>query len=455
MKYTKMYEAIVKILKNEEQISFAMSNIMAQRIELWSSLFQNKEPWLDDGTQSLNLPATIAGEIARLVTLEMDTKVEGSPRAVFIDNVYQKTVKKLRIYVEYACAKGGLIIKPYVTDIGVCTQFVQADSFFPISFDDAGNITRCVFLEQFREGSVIYTRVEYHKIENGLLTIRNRVFRATTEGVLGAEVPISSVSRWQALTDQMAIEHVQKLPFGYFKIPLANQEDNDSPLGVSCYSRGIHLIKDADIRYSQINWEYRAKEAAVLIAESLLRRNPDTQALVYPGGNERLYRELEYNSGAVDKPLLDVFSPDIRDQSLFNGLNQQLRRIEFACNLAYGTLSDPNNTDKTAEEIKASKQRSYSFVESCQGALQDALEDYVWAIDFWATIYGLAPGGSYHVSYKWDDSLVVDMEKERQTDRADVAMGAMQLWEYRAKHYDEDEETAKKMVAQQADIIME
>ena len=173
----------------------------------------------------------------------------------------------------------------------------------------------------------------------------------------------------------------------------------------------------------------------------------------YPGGNERLYRELEYNSGAVDKPLLDVFSPDIRDQSLFNGLNQQLRRIEFACNLAYGTLSDPNNTDKTAEEIRASKQRSYSFVASCQGALQDALEDYVSAIDFWSTIYNLAPSGSYHTSYKWDDSIVVDTEKERQTDRADVAMGAMQLWEYRAKYYDEDSETAKRMVAQPADLI--
>lgn len=453
MKYTKMYEAIVKILKGEEQISFAMSNIMAQRIELWSALFQNNEPWLNKTTQSMNLPATIAGEIARLVTLEMDTKVEGSSRAEYIDNIYQKTVDKLRIYVEYACAKGGLIIKPYVDDVGVCTQFVQADSFFPISFDDAGDITRCVFLDQFREGSAIYTRVEYHKIEGGVMTIKNRVFKAMTEGVLGAEIPISSVPRWQTLTDQMVFDHVQKLPFGYLKIPLANQEDNDSPLGVSCYSRGIHLIKDADIRYSQINWEYKSKEAAIHIAESLLKRNPDTQAFEYPAGDERLYRELDYNSGAVDKPLLDVYSPEIRDQSLFNGLNQQLRRIEFACNLAYGTLSDPNNTDKTAEEIRASKQRSYSFVESCQGALQNALEDYVAAIDFWATIYNLAPSGGYHVSYKWDDSIVVDTEKERQTDRADVAMGAMQLWEYRVKYYDEDPATAKRMVAQPADLI--
>ena len=455
MKYTKMYEAIAKILKNEEQISFVMSDIMARRIELWSALFQNKEPWLSDTVRSLNLPATVSGEIARLVTLEMETKVEGSSRASYIDDIYRKTVAKLRIYVEYACAKGGLIIKPYVADVGICTQFVQADSFFPISFDDAGNITRCVFLDQFREGNTIFTRVEYHKMEGGFLTIRNRVFKAMTEGVLGVEIPIDNVPRWETLADRMVFENVQKLPFGYLKIPMANQEDNNSPLGVSCYSRAVDLIKGADERYSQIDWEYGSKETAVHIAESLLKKNPQTQAFEYPGGRERLYREVDYNTGAVDKPLLDVFSPDIRDQSLFNGLNQQLRRVEFACNLAYGTLSDPNNTDKTAEEIRASKQRSYSFVESCQRALQNALDEYVAAIDFWATIYNLAPSGSYHVSYKWDDSLVVDTEKERQTDRADVAMGAMQLWEYRAKHYDEDEETARRMVTQQADLIEE
>lgn len=234
---------------------------------------------------------------------------------------------------------------------------------------------------------------------------------------------------------------------------MANQKDNKSPLGVSCYSRGVGLIKETDVRYSQISWEYAAKEAAIHIAESLLKTNPDTQKKEYPEGKERLYREVEYNMGAVDKPLLDSFSPDIRDQSFFNGLNQQLRRVEFACNLAYGTLSDPNNTDKTAEEIRASKQRSYSFVEACQSALQDALDDYISAIDFWSTIYNLAPPGGYHVSYKWDDSIVVDAEKERQTDRADVAMGAMQLWEYRMKYYQEDEETAKRMVAQPADVL--
>ena len=65
---------------------------------------------------------------------------------------------------------------------------------------------------------------------------------------------------------------------------------------------------------------------------------------------------------------------------------------------------------------------------------------------FWCDIYSLCPAGAYHTSFVWDDSIVVDTEKERATDRADVAMGAMSLVEYRVKWYGETEEQAKAAV---------
>ena len=73
---------------------------------------------------------------------------------------------------------------------------------------------------------------------------------------------------------------------------------------------------------------------------------------------------------------------------MFNGFNNQLKLVEFNCNLAYGTLSDPQSVDKTATEIKTSKQRSYVMVSDTQMALQDALEDLVYAMSFWSALYG-------------------------------------------------------------------
>lgn len=288
-----------------------------------------------------------------------------------------------------------------------------------------------------------------------MLNIRNRAFVSRTEGLIGTEIPVNSVPKWSELVQEITFSGTEKLPFGYFRVPLGNNQDSGSPLGTSTFSRAVKHIREADKRYSQINWEYESKESAVHIAQSLLKRDQSTGEPVYPAGKKRLYRAIEYNTGATDKPFMDTFSPDIRDTSYFNGWNHLMRMIEFDCNLAYGTISDPNNTDKTAEEIKASKQRSYSFVQSCQTALQHALEDLVDAIAFWCDIYQLCPSGTYQTSFDWDDSIVTDVESERQSDRLDVSMGAMPLWEYRMKWYGETEEQAKAAVQQPEETVIE
>ena len=454
MNYTNMYQALRKILDKDEQIDYAMSGRTAAHIELWSKMYKDSPPWANNKIQSAGIPAAVTGEIARLTVLEAKSEVSGSVKADYINEIYQKVIKKLRVQVEYAEAKGSLIFKPYVTPNGISIQYIQADSFFPLEFDSE-TITKCAFLDQFRKDNEIYSRIEIHTLKNGLLNIRNRAFVSKTEGMIGTEISVNSVSKWSELAEEITFSGTQKLPFGYFQVPLGNNKDSESPLGASVFSRAIEHIQEADKRYSQINWEYEGTELAIHIAQSLLKYRKDTDSFEYPSGKERLYRAVEYNTGVVDKPFMEVFSPDIRDEAYFNGWNHLMRMIEFDCNLAYGTISDPNNTDKTAEEIKASKQRSYSFVQSCQTALQHALEDLVDAISFWCDIYNLCPSGNYQASFEWDDSIVTDAEAERQSDRQDVSMGAMPLYEYRMKWYGETEEKAKAMVQQQEDTVIE
>ncbi|WP_313584463.1 phage portal protein [Lacrimispora sp.] len=452
MRYSKMLTMIQQVLNKDSdvKIDFALTSNMANQIELWSRLYEGKSPWLSETVQSAELPAAIASEVARMITLELKSEVSGSARATYISQTYKKILSSLRLQTEYGCAKGGLIFKPYVTSKGIEVQYVQADSFFPIDFDGSGNMTKCVFMEQFRKGDKVYSRLEIHDLTGEYLTIQNRAFISTNDYSLGSEISIGMIDRWSELAPEAKLSGVDRLPFGYFKVPLANNQDTDSPLGVSVYSRSVGLIREADKRYSQINWEYDAKEAAVHIASNLLKYDKNRDKFNYPGGKDRLYREVEYNNGAVDKPFMDTYSPDIRDASLFNGFNNQLKRIEFNCNLAYGTLSDPQNIDKTATEIKTSKQRSYTFVSDCQMALQGALEDMVKAIDFYCSLYKLAPTGSYQMTFDWDDSIVVDAETEREQDRKDLAAGIMRPEEYRAKWYGETEEQAAERLPKPA-----
>ena len=50
------------------------------------------------------------------------------------------------------------------------------------------------------------------------------------------------------------------------------------------------------------------------------------------------------------------------------------------------------------------------------------------------------------IEVKFDDSIIIDKESERAQDRLDVAMGTMSKAEYRSKWYNEDLETAERII---------
>lgn len=445
MNYTTMFGAVIKIL-GQNGVQYGFNAEMAEKIELWSRMYENKAPWLSKRILSANIPATEAYETAKLVLLEFKSEITGSQCADYINKIYQeRVIKGLSHKVEYGLAKGSFIIKPIADKEGIRVQFVQADCFFPIDFDSSGELLKCAFADQLRCGRSIYTLIEIHTLNGGVYTIENRLFRSENDGLLGSETTLSEIEKWSKLPREFKIVNVPKMPFGFFRCPMANQVDSTSPLGVSMYSRVVEQIAEADRRYSGICWEYKGTQLAVHIAESMLEYDADNDKWKYPGGEERLYRKVQYNAGASEKPLIDVFSPQIRATELFTGYNNQLRMIEFGSSLAYGTLSDPSTVDKTATEVKYSQHRSYSFVSSVQLALGQALRDFADACAFWISVYDLVPIGDYEVSFDFDDSIINDPIDEREQDRRDVAMGAMPVWEYRMKWYHEDEKTARRM----------
>ena len=394
----------------------AISTKMQEAIDLWAAMFMDEAPWLDENTGSLGLAASIAGEFARLITIELKSTIEGSPRADWLNEEYAYSVLEgLRNHVELAGAGGGIVFKPYVDGKHVVVDTVPAWRFLPTSFNTRREITGAVFVEQVTRGKVYYTRMEQHQLTDTAYIIRNLAFSSRTKDTLGTACSLGEVDEWADLEPEIQITHKDgavpdKMLFAYFRIPAANNIDPESPLGVSVYSRASDLIKEADKQYSRILWEYEGTELAVDASAGALKKDEKGQWNM-PKRKRRLFRELNIDRGSGGD-LYEVFSPAIRDSSLFNGLDKILKRIEFNCSLAYGTLSDPQNVDKTAEEIKTSKQRSYAAVCDMQAALQKALEHLVWVMDVYATAYNLAPKGEYEISFTWGDGVLQDTDKE-------------------------------------------
>ena len=452
-----------------------MSSQMEHAIELWTDMYKGQAPWVKEPSYtdpvrivSLGLPSLIASEKARTALLEFESEittptkevekenpnwvepapddfgniipsfepkiiVEDKPvtstdRAEYLNEQYKKLKKQLRKQLEYGIAKGGLIIKPYLvankvdgkdTDWQMEFDFIQADAFYPLAFDASGQITEAAFIQTQAEKDVTYRRLEYHKWKNNVVTIVNKAFKSTNNSNqgdmtgldLGQEIPLTSVSNWKDLKESVTIKDIQKPLFAYFRMPEANTIDTSSPLGVSGYSRAVSLIKDADMQYSRLLWEYEAGEMAIDIDRDAMAFKEDGRGQGHTVPNHlqaRLFRAVDLGESDTYQP----YAPTLRDQSFIQGLNAILMRIEDVTGLSRGTISDVSAEARTATEIKILKQRSYQTNADIQQSLEDTLRDVVYIMNAYCDLYEITKDGKYDVSFEWDDSIIVDVDTE-------------------------------------------
>ena len=348
-----------------------------------------------------------------------------------------------------------MAFKPYVSGGRVLVDQVRADRYVPTAFDDAGEPTAAIFMARKFIGHRYYTRLETHTFhaESQTYTVENRAYCSLSRDSLGHPCSLNSVDDWAGLQEEQTISGLTRPLFSVFRVPAANTVDLDSALGVSIFASADELIADANAQWARILWEFKGTELAVDASEMLFRRDKTTRELLeLPAGSKRLYRKYPTQDKSLSE-IMQTFSPAIRDESLLRGLNRMLRQIEFNVGLAYGTVSDPSDKDKTAEEVRASKQRSYVQVSALQSSLQTALEGLLYAMDTYTSLYELAPTGKADLTCTWGDSVLEDTDKEYQRRLQMVTAGMLSKEQFLMWYFSCDEASARKYLPQTGELF--
>lgn len=431
-------------------ISIPVSSKMQEAIRSWSDLYTNESYWLMEDVISLELASGIAAKTAKFITNNGKSWITGSERADYLQQQYSSFMTNIRTKTEFACALGGVVFKPYLLGKQIKVETITADRFYPVEFSSDGEMTAAVFAECFTSGKTFYTRLEYHRLntEGGEYTVKNRAFSSNSPNTLGTECRLDDVDLWSDYTSDMIIRDVEHPLFAYFRMPDVNNIDIGSPLGMSCYKKAAEHIRQADQHWEKIMWEYQGSELAIMAESSMFKVEQGKPAI--PKGKKRLYRIL---NGSGNGDLFKEFSPAIRDSALFHGFNRILQRIEFDCDLAYGTISDPQTVEKTAEEVRASKDTSRSSMQEKQKALEDALKHLVWIMNEYADYYKLAPAGDYEIMFEWGDGIAIDREAEYAR-RLQLATAGKYKWEkFLAWYFGCSEEKAAEMIPEPAPLF--
>lgn len=446
-----MFEKIITWIKGAINKMFNTGNIakdfnidisandeVMKLIELCSNIYNHKAPWLNEEVKSLNVAKTICEKVAKTVTIEFKSQVEDEE----INKIYQRFIKNIRTNTEYTLAKGGMFFKPFYSNGKIKISCIQGDRFIPVKFDSTGELLGAIFIDQITKGDEIYTRLEYNELNDTTLAIKNIAYKGSKNSSnLGSKTLLTSIPEWKGIQEETYIENVNRLLGGYFKIPIANPTNNTSLVGVPIFANAIETLEEIDKQFSRTLWEYEGSELAIDVDITAFKKDQNGNYIL-PKGKKRLFRMIDLG----DEKAWNVFSPEIRDVSWFNGLNELLRYAESQCGLSFGVLSKNTEVEKRVEEIKTSKQDYYVTVSDIQGALQTALEDLIYGIDVLMTLYKIPHKTNPKASFDWDDSILVDSEKKQTQSLVERNAGLIDDIEYFIQTRDYSEEEATKYV---------
>jgi hypothetical protein len=104
------------------------------------------------------------------------------------------------------------------------------------------------------------------------------------------------------------------------------------------------------------------------------------------------------------------YAPAIRHEAMEARYNSLLRRVEKACGLSQGILTERQSVNyANKDEVRAAQYDTFSVIRAMRAAWEAAIADVAYAADVLAEFYGLTPAGErgrYEIAYDWDMSLI-------------------------------------------------
>lgn len=436
------------LLRSKAKDEFNIEPIGSEQMDSWINecvrIYQGNPCWLDpdDNIDTVNMAKSVCSEIARLTMLAAGVKLDGSARAKWLQEQVDKIYFQLREWVEYGCAYGTIVLKPNGDSVDLFTR-----GQFEVTHISNGNIDGIIFHNWKKQGKNWYTRLEYHRFENDLYLITNKCYIGDQPDDTKESIEIQ-LTPWANLAEEVAMANIKKPLFGVFRTPHANNIDMGSPYGLPVFSEAIQELRDLDIAYSRNSKEVADSKRTVLLDSDALIASgtkvsntphawqasreqlglPDMVKNVRGDGKEVFYQEI---------------NPTLHTDIRITGINALLSQIGFKCGFSNGHFVFNQKAGMmTAREVESNDSRTIQLIKDVRDKLEDCIGSLIYALDVFATLYGLAPAGAYEVVYDFGD-LTYNRDEDRARYWGYVQAGRYPFWMFLVKFEGYTDEEAK------------
>ena len=398
----------------------------------------------------MNMAKAVCAEMAGLVWGEecsVNVSMEGrestednpDPLNEFVQKVLGKNAfrEKMQESIEEGLALGGSALKVWAeakhdedgNEIHETRKiqigYAMADQFIPISWDNA-KVTEGVFVSRIAKGGWYYTRLEWHKWNGLTYVITNELYRSEmqkgkdgdSQDILGVRYPLAEIYPYLEEVTEVPVEESL---FTYWRTPIANNLDDNSPLGMSIYGNALETLHALDICYDSFVREFRLGKKRIIVPARSIRMvaEPETGRLLrYFDPNDETYEALA--SDTPDDLKITDNSVELRVEEHVAAINAFLSILCLQIGFSAGTFTFDQHTGlKTATEVVSENSKTYKTIKTLQNQIRPAIEHLVRNILEVAVLYGMDDegtpverlvSGGYNINVTFDDGVTQDRQ---------------------------------------------
>ena len=430
-----------------------VDNSLDSYIKLWSGWYRGKVASFHTYSQyngkknikrtrkTMGMAKTVAEDWANLL---MNEKVSFSTSSERVDAVLEEVFAKNRFW----SSANQLIEKAFALGCGAFVEFLQkgepmidyvrADMIYPLSWEN-GEVIDCAFASQKNVGEKVITYLNIHqKQPSGEYWVFNQMFESSKAG--GAATGFVPIS----LPDE--VEEVwmsgSSLPlFQIVKPNIANNLEMSSPKGISVFANAIDQMESIDLVFDSYCNEFRLGKKRIVVPLTYAQVQMEEDGISQPIFDENDTEFFAVQLGGEGTEKLQEINMELRAAAHESALKTALNAFSLKCGMGANRYRFENDTVKTATEVISAKSVLFQNIKKHEILLREVLENLIRAV---AWLSGIKE--DFEIKISFDDSIIEDTAAERVRDMQEIRDGIMQKWEYRAKWYGEDEETAKAMV---------
>lgn len=365
------------------------------------------------------------------ITQGSDDTLERFVKTVLDQNNFST---KMQEHIEQSAALGGGALKEYVTakrdDNGkpiagterICIDYCMADQFIPTAWDNAG-VKEAVFVSREAKNGYYYTRLEWHKRNGDTYVISNDLFRAKmkdgadqNQDILGFYYPLNAV--YPEIAPVTEIKGLTTSLFSYYRTPIANNVDDNSPLGISMYGNAYDTLRALDEAYDSLVREIRLGKKRIIVPYSAIKTVIDENGVArrYFDAEDEAYEALSIDDTEALKIQDDSLELRIAEHS--EAINAHLSTLCLHMGFSAATFSfDAQNGIKTATEVISENSKTYKTVRTFQDQITPAIERLCRNIIELGALYEMQFDGKsiatlasqgYEISVTMDDAVLED-----------------------------------------------